>query len=105
MNDQTPDEKDSNSSGEHQVPDPSGPPQAVTQQNPVMNFVGRSFTLLVAGGGLSVFVASAMLPTVGATCSSKLEWEQRQAQIDQAIQDEMKQSENASHPVSDTNNE
>jgi hypothetical protein len=41
----------------------------------------------VAGAGAIVLIAGSLTPTMGATRSTKLEWEQRKLEIEQAVQD------------------
>ena len=67
--------------------DPSGPPQPVASDD-VLNTIAFVGVILVALGGLMVPVFTSTRHTAGATRSAKLEWENRQQQIEQAIQAE-----------------
>jgi threonine dehydrogenase-like Zn-dependent dehydrogenase len=46
-----------------------------------------AIALTVAGAGAIALIAGSMSPTMGATRSTKLEWEQRKLQIEQAEHD------------------
>jgi hypothetical protein len=69
-----------------EMPDPSGPPQAVGRNDAVMAGLGLAGIALVAVGGLVVALSTATAHTAGATRSAKLQWEQRQQEIQQAIE-------------------
>ena len=74
-----------------ELPDPTGPPQPVrdagTGSNTVTKLVTTTLITLAAVGGVIVVCLPALQShrTCGATRSSKLQWEQRQIEIDQAI--------------------
>ena len=70
------------------VPDPSGPPRPVIPQSapgPSGAIVG--ITVLAAAGATFLLLGSLATPCRGATRSSQLQWEQRQAEIDRAIEE------------------
>jgi hypothetical protein len=69
-----------------QMPDPSGPPQAAGHNEAVMSALGGLGVALVAIGGLMVPIFASTGGTMGATRSAKLQWEQRQQEIRQAIE-------------------
>jgi hypothetical protein len=64
--------------------DPSGPPQAVEAKDPVLRAIAGIGITLVVAGGLLVPLASSVSPCMGATRSAKVQWEQRQQQVEQA---------------------
>lgn len=68
------------------VPDPSGPPTPVEAADPVLNTISALGVGAVAVAGLCLAAMATTRPTMGATRSAKLEWERRQAQVEQAIQ-------------------
>mgnify|MGYP003337078719 CR=1 FL=1 len=71
-------------------PDPSSDPPAVDPPQPVETLPAGVDTALgtvaltVAGAGALVLIAGFMTPTVGATRSTKLEWQRRKLLMDQA---------------------
>jgi hypothetical protein len=69
-----------------QMPDPSGPPQAAGRNEAVMSTLGGVGIALVAIGGLLVPMFATTTPTMGATRSAKLQWQERQQEIRQAIE-------------------
>ena len=71
-----------------QMPDPSGPPQAARGNQAVMAALGGVGIALVAVGGLMVPLFTATTHTAGATRSAKLQWEQRQQEIRQVIEND-----------------
>ena len=65
------------------APDPDGPPVAVPRTEPGCSCVGTFVGVIVLGGAVAT-----MLPvgsTCGATRSARLQWEQRQAEIQAVI--------------------
>ena len=69
------------------VPDPFGPPRPVTSQSdPGPSGAVVGITVLAAAGATFLLLGSLARPTMGATRSSQLQWEQRQAEIDRAIE-------------------
>ena len=69
------------------VPQPSGPPVPVEQSKSPVTAAVTTLTLLAAGGMGFVLIADLATPCVGATRSSRLQWEQRQVEIDRAIEE------------------
>jgi hypothetical protein len=69
-----------------QMPDPSGSPQAAGRNEAVMSALGGVGIALVAIGGLMVPMFATMTHTCGATRSAKVQWQQRQQEIRQAIE-------------------
>ena len=71
-------------------PEPGSDPPAVDPPQPVealpagVNAVLGTVALTVAGAGALVLIAGFMTPTVGATRSTKLEWQRRKLLMDQA---------------------
>lgn len=53
---------------------------------PAAHIAMGTVALTIAGAGAIVLIGGAMTPTMGATRSTKLEWQQRQQQIEQAAQ-------------------
>jgi hypothetical protein len=68
------------------MPDPSGPPQAVEANDPVLRTIAAAGVTLVAAGGVMLAMCSGAGPTAGATRSAKLQWEYRQHQAEKAQQ-------------------
>jgi len=74
---------------EPQVPDPNGPPVLSYCQEKfpwTKTRVGMTTTFIVAASGIVGFLvlASVATPTMGASRSHRIKWQQRQAEIDQA---------------------
>jgi len=69
-------------------PDPSGPPQPVTKGDPMLGLLTAGGVTLVAAGGLFAPVFLGGGHTAGATRSAKIEWENRQQQVEQALLEE-----------------
>jgi hypothetical protein len=67
------------------LPDPSGPPQPVDPTESALAGLTGLGIVLVACGSIFVLTGLSAGPTCGATRSSKLEWENRTAQIEQAL--------------------
>lgn len=64
---------------------PAGdPPLPVETLPPGVNAALGTVALAVAGAGALVLIAGFMSPTVGATRSTKLEWQRRKLLMDQA---------------------
>ncbi|EAQ81370.1 hypothetical protein DSM3645_23301 [Blastopirellula marina DSM 3645] len=64
------------------------PPSPVTA--PPLSASNRGLnavTVIVAGAGAFVLLAGLTTPTIGATRSTKLQWEERNLQIEQAVRD------------------
>ena len=68
------------------MPDPSGPPQAAGRNEAAMSVLGGAGIALVAIGGLMVPMFATTTHTMGSTRSAKLQWENRQQEIRQAIE-------------------
>ena len=79
-----------------QMPDPAGPPQPVQQaygpplavsppRDPVLAAMTVVGVVLVVVTGLVVLVGRSTRATCGATRSARLQWQDRQGQIEQAI--------------------
>jgi len=68
------------------VPDPNGPPVPV-QSGPVMSLTTTVMSIAVAGGVVLMLISASTSSTMGATKSSQLEWQQRQAEIEQAAEE------------------
>lgn len=60
------------------------PPQPVETLPPGVNAALGTVALTVAGAGALVLIAGFMTPTVGATRSTRLEWQRRKLLMDQA---------------------
>ncbi len=69
-----------------QMPDPSGPPQAIEANDPVLRTIATTGIVVVAAGGLMLAMSGGTTATCGATRSAKLRWEQRQEQVKEAAQ-------------------
>jgi len=67
----------------------SVPPQPVSDKPaiPLGNYALNAAVCSIAGAGAIALISATMTPCVGATRSSKLQWEERQQQIEQAIRD------------------
>jgi len=70
-----------------QMPNPAGPPQPVEEDDPVMNTITAIGMSLVVIGGLSIPVLLSTSHTMGATRSAKIQWEDRQHQLEQACRE------------------
>jgi hypothetical protein len=68
------------------MPDPSGPPQPVEATEGGLNWVTGLGIGVIVLGGLFWAANASTTRTAGATRSARLEWQSRQAQIEQAIQ-------------------
>ena len=69
-----------------QMANPSGPPQAVEANDPVLRTIATAGIVLVAAGGVMLAMSGGTTATCGATRSAKLRWEQRQEQVKEAAQ-------------------
>ncbi|MBN2578912.1 MAG: hypothetical protein JXB10_07970 [Pirellulales bacterium] len=76
---------------EEQLPDPNGPPQPVKGPSPIRSAVTAVVCLMI-GGTLFTMCSIECCPCMGATRSSKLEWQKRQQQIQQAWEEDQKSS-------------
>jgi len=65
---------------EHSLPDPSGEPRAVERGS----IVSDALTILAVGGICLVILSSFMRPTMGASRSAHLKWEERKHQMEEA---------------------
>ena len=70
-----------------EVLDPSGPPRSIPGSDTAWNLTATMLTVGIVGGAAIFF----MLPAVttraaGATRSTRLQWEQRESEIDRALQ-------------------
>ena len=70
------------------MPDPAGPPQAVEKDDDVLRGLSVLGVVLVAGGGLLLPLLASTGATAGATRSTKIQWEQRQAEIQRVISED-----------------
>jgi hypothetical protein len=66
------------------VIDPSGPPEPVAVSDPVQGAISFAGVVAVALGGLLMAMFATTGSTRGATRSVKIQWEERQQQIDEA---------------------
>jgi hypothetical protein len=67
------------------LPDPSGPPIPVTPGNRIIMLIKRC-TFAVVSGGMFLLVAAAIFtPTMGGRRSTRLKWQERQQQADEAV--------------------
>lgn len=62
------------------------------RQSMVGNFALGAVTLTVAGAGVFLLIAGTMQPCMGATRSTRLEWEKRQREIEMAIEEQTDQT-------------
>ena len=70
-------------------PDPHGPPVPVPRRRPSFPEMVTWTGATVAGiGCVLVLLASQARPTLGATRSSRLQWEQRRLQIERALKEQ-----------------
>ena len=82
------------------VPEPSGPPEPVLESGPggspggagpspggPLKRLGATGLVIAAAGGAVLLVAASVFvtPTMGATRSARLTWQQRGAEIEQAV--------------------
>lgn len=67
-----------------QMGDPSGSPEAVEAKDPVLGLISGIGITLVVAGGLLIPMIGTTGHTCGATRSAKVQWEQRQHEVDQA---------------------
>ncbi|MCE5268627.1 MAG: hypothetical protein LLG00_12145 [Planctomycetaceae bacterium] len=67
-----------------QMRDPSGPPQAVDANDPVLRLIGSAGIVVVVVGGMMLALSATTSHTSGAQRSTKLQWEQRQVELKQA---------------------
>jgi len=82
-----------------EVVDPTGPPVPICQEQPGCSLTTTVLSLLAVGvGGLLLFLAAISTRTCGATRSTRLQWEPRQAEIEQAIAQEQTHRQEASEP-------
>ncbi len=72
-----------------EVPDPSGPPVPVASAVSWTSVAMATFSVLACSGIAFVLLGSLTSPTMGATRSAKLQWEQRRAEIDRAIDEQL----------------
>ncbi len=70
------------------APDPSGPPQPVNRNDSKWRVIATVGVSTVALGGLFIPAFLNLGRTSGATRSAKIQWEQRQRQIEQVIQED-----------------
>ena len=68
--------------------DPSGPPQPVAGKDPLKQLITGVGIGVVVLGGLLLPATCSVTQTCGANRSAKVQWEQRQQQIDQALVDQ-----------------
>ncbi len=67
------------------MPDPAGPPKPVEKEDDVLRALAVVGVVLVAGGGLLLPLTASTGATSGATRSAKIQWEQREAEVRQAM--------------------
>jgi len=72
-----------------EMPDSTGPPRPVPKGDPVLNLITTVGVSTVAIGGVMFAMSALTSPCRGATRSAKLQWEQRQLQVEQAYQQEL----------------
>jgi hypothetical protein len=66
---------------ERKLPDPNGRPRAVDAGFGLVDLIAG-----VAAAGVSLFMLVGFLtPTMGATRSTRLKWQERQNQVDEAV--------------------
>jgi len=87
-----------------EMPDPSGPPQPVKTDDPVLRGIANVGVVLVAAGGVLLPVFGSVGHTAGATRSTKLQWEYRQQQIERTIQREQTDRAQAAPETDDEGN-
>lgn len=64
------------------LPDPSGHPNPVAD---AVSFLGNAAATVLAMGACALVVAAIAVPTMGATRSAKLQWQERNRQAEEAI--------------------
>jgi hypothetical protein len=68
------------------MPDPSGSPKPAQAAEGAVRLIRALGIGAIVIGGLYLAATATTTSTIGATRSAKLEWQNRQGQIDQAIQ-------------------
>jgi hypothetical protein len=86
MQDDEPSSQDDLNAGGADVPDPSGPPRPMTAQDSALGALGSVIVVVACGVSLFLLMGTEHA-TCGATRSSQLKWEQREAEIDRAIRE------------------
>lgn len=71
------------------VPDPSGPPVPLAKTVSWTGLAVATVSVVACSGIAFVMLRSLTAPTMGATRSAKLQWEERRAEIDQVIEEEL----------------
>ena len=72
-----------------EVSDPSGPPVPVEEAISWTGIAVAAISFVACSGIAFVLLGNLSRPTMGSTRSSKLQWEQRRAEVDQAIEEEL----------------
>ncbi len=88
MNDQPNDATKPDEPLTESMPDPAGPPQPVKKEDAVLRALSVAGVVVVAAGGLLLAMAPTIGATQGATRSTKIQWEQRQAEIRRAMSED-----------------
>jgi len=70
-----------------QMPDPAAPPQPVADDDPVLNTITAIGVGLIVIGGFLIPEVLSTGHTTGATRSAKIQWEDRQRQLEQAYRE------------------
>ena len=83
------------------VPEPTGAPVPVEANDPLLRSIGITGVLLVAGGAILLPLSVATSSTQGAMRSSKIRWEERQAEVRQAADAQQLTHDEQSHGDSD----
>jgi hypothetical protein len=83
-------------------PDECGPPEPVLEAGWSLHNTVTTLTLLAIGGVIFGVLGLASSPCRGATRSSRLRWEQRDREIQEAWSQEQASGSSAPRPTSDT---
>ena len=67
------------------MPDPAGPPEPVEADDGVLRGLSVAGVVLVAAGGLLLPMVASTNTTMGAMRSTKIQWEQREAEVRRAL--------------------
>jgi hypothetical protein len=81
-----------------EVPDPNGPPVPVADGPSGVGAAMTAITVLACGGVAFVLFGGLTHQSCGATRSAKLQWEQRQALVDQAVDEELARRQTPTNP-------
>ena len=83
----------------HAMPDPAGPPKPIEKDDNVLRGLSVLGVVLVAGGGLLLPLMASTGATAGATRSTKIQWEQRRAEIRRAAAEDQSSAPAADQPA------